>query len=80
MSKGAKIWLIVAAALVLVGCIAFAVVMTALKWNFSMSPLQETARIAERSKIIIVKKDTIFFIDYASFSTTRIEYETTLLL
>jgi len=35
MSKGAKIWLIVAAALVLVGCIVFALVMTALKWNFS---------------------------------------------
>lgn len=34
MRKATKVWLIIAALLVLIGCILFAVVMTTLKWDF----------------------------------------------
>lgn len=35
MSKNAKIWLIIAASLILIGCIIFTGVMTMLKWDFT---------------------------------------------
>ena len=35
MGKSVKIWLIIAASLVLIGCIAFGGVMAMLKWDFA---------------------------------------------
>ena len=35
MGKRMKIWLIIAAALILIGCILFAGVMTVMKWDFT---------------------------------------------
>lgn len=62
MRKAAKVWLIAAAALVLLGGILFAVVMAALQWDFTkLSTVQyetNTYEIAETFRSISITTDT----------------------
>ncbi len=62
MRKATKAWLIAAAALVLLGCLLFAVVMSGLQWDFTkLSTVQyetNTYGIAEAFHSISIKTDT----------------------
>lgn len=62
MSKSAKIWLIVATSLLLIGCLIFGGVMTVLKWDFSKLSTNryETKKyeIGEKFSSISIKVDT----------------------
>lgn len=70
MSRKGKIWLIIAASLILVGCIIFGGVMTVLKWDFTKlsTAKYETNRyeIAEDYKNISVVTDTADIVFAAS--------------
>lgn len=62
MSKGAKVWLIIAACLVLLGCIIFGSVMTMFKWDFTkLSTVKyetNNYEINENYKDISIETDT----------------------
>ncbi|MBQ3482769.1 MAG: DUF4097 family beta strand repeat protein [Clostridia bacterium] len=62
MSKSVKIWLIIAASLILIGCVAFVGVMTVLRWDFAkLSTVQyetRTYEIGEDYKNISIVSDT----------------------
>ena len=62
MKKAAKIWLVTAAFLVLIGCILFAAVMSMLRWDFTkLSTVQHetvTHEVSEAFHAISMKTDT----------------------
>ena len=62
MKTGTKVWLMIAASLVLIGCIIFAEVMSMLKWDFSkLSTVQyqtNTYKISETFDSISITTDT----------------------
>ncbi len=81
MSKSAKIWLITAASLVLIGCIIFGAVMTVLKWDFSKLSTNKyetnTYEINEAFEGISVDTDTadIVFVPTENATATVVCYE-----
>ena len=78
MSRTAKIWLIIAAALVLVGCLAFAVAMTMLNWNFinlSTNKYETNSyEISEDFGAISVKTDTAN-VDFVATDSSKCSVE-----
>lgn len=81
MSTRTKVWLIIAASLVLLGCILFAGVMTTLKWDFTKLSTAEyesnTYEISKNYKNILIITNTadIMFVPSESLMTSVSCYE-----